>query len=286
MPYLQQDLDSFPMIQAAAQQLQIHPFFLNGALSALWFFAWKTGDQFLTRRKLVAVTQIDHRELVETLVEYGFLEDQGDRVRVRGTKRYSKMVAAKSAAGLASAARRAQIKSGASATEAQQPLASVQRLGGRSDSRDPRSEIQDQKLLSPGGDPPVLQLQLSEAPKPADRDALVDLWNRTAAPELPRCRGIRGERAKKLPKLLEVVPLADWPALIANANASDFCRGMTGRGAWKLSLPGMLARPELALRVLENSYSNGKQKVDVRRGHVRAEDQDFTNTPIGEVRIP
>jgi len=117
-------------------------------------------------------------------------------------------------------------------------------------------------LLSSGDDQPALldELAPTEQPTRPERERLVELWNQTAAPELPRLRGLTGDRAKKADRLLKVVPLDDWPKLIANANASDFCRGMTD-GGWKLSLAAMLKTPELALKVLEGNYANGKGRL-------------------------
>jgi hypothetical protein len=110
-----------------------------------------------------------------------------------------------------------------------------------------------------------------------DSNALVALWNSTAHPSLPRCEGLKTETRKEAArKLLEIVPLDQWPSLIANANASDFCKGATG-GTWHLSLAGMLKQPELALKVLEGNYANGsKPDSEIRKGHVRAEDMDWS----------
>lgn len=118
----------------------------------------------------------------------------------------------------------------------------------------------------------------------APEDQLVELWNSTAAPEMPRCKRLTDGRRKKARDLLKVIPLDEWPQLISAGNASDFCRGI-GDADFKLSLSWMLKNPENALKVLEGNYANGSRKVDVRRGHVRAEDMNFKNVPLGEIKL-
>ncbi len=193
MPYLQLDLDAFPMIEAAAEQLQVEAQKLTGSLAALWLFAWKTEDAYVTRRKLAAITKISDPGLVEALEEYGFIESDGDVIRIRGTKRYSKMKAAKSAAGQASAAKRQLIESTTSATDPQQPstaveqpLTAVQRPGGRSDNRDPRSEkrLKKQLLLS----------AVADAPAPDLVAEVFQIW----ADRLGHPRSILDEKRRKL----------------------------------------------------------------------------------------
>lgn len=70
---------------------------------------------------------------------------------------------------------------------------------------------------------------------------------------MPRCQKMTPGRRTKAKALLKVVPLEDWPKLIAQANASSFCRGATG---FRLSLAWMLKSPENALKVLEGTYND------------------------------
>lgn len=128
--------------------------------------------------------------------------------------------------------------------------------------REEKRGDQDQKPMS------------ADADTTEPEDQLVALWNQTAAPPMPRCEGLKGTRRQKARDLLKVVPLARWPQLIANANASDFCRAMTDRGDWKLSLAGMLKTPELALKVLEGNYANAPTKLQSpRRAPIYPEDR-------------
>jgi hypothetical protein len=259
MAHIQVELDAIKSAQLAAPLLGIPAAQSVGGLSLLWAHCWNRLRDDVSSIEVEGCFGGDNGRLCETLVAFGFLEvlEQG-RYRVRGAERYLRISEAQSAAGKARAgdAKRAggRFKKTSSPPAPHQlptssppaPRQPSPALTPITDHRSPITEEARSKDSSTSVDPP------------APTDQLVELWNATAAPEMPRCNRLTDERRKKAKKLLGVVPLDEWPKLIANANASDFCRGIGND--WKLSLAWMLERPENALKVLEGNYANGGTK--------------------------
>lgn len=96
----------------------------------------------------------------------------------------------------------------------------------------------------------------ADAAPPAP-EALRELWNAEAAPELPRCRELTEKRRGAARRALSEHPeLGFWSGVIQRINASAFCRGETERG-WTATFDWML-RPDTPTRVLEGTYGSGR----------------------------
>lgn len=93
-----------------------------------------------------------------------------------------------------------------------------------------------------------------EAP-PARPIDLLKLWNRVAAPELPRAQEVTEAREKHAAARIKERPsLEAWAAVVQRINISDFCLGQNDRG-WVATFDWLL-QPDTAVKVLEGKYDN------------------------------
>lgn len=295
MGYLQLETTVIAWADEAALLVGMDPDQFLGRLIRLWHRCREEINDVVTEMKIRGLFGTAHPDLFNVLVEYEWLERRADgRFRVKGVEeRYLQharsYIETRTAGGKVRAATAERDQKGrllpktpASVQHAGSSITSRLQQAPASSSVDVDVDVdvkKDQKLLSTDVDPRTSVGPLFGGPGeeptrdagPTEVDRLVELWNSSAAPEMPRCQKLTEPRRKKARALLEIVPLADWPHLIANANASDFCRGRAKDNGWKLSFAAMLARPELALKVLEGNYANGKPKIDVRRGVQRSD---------------
>lgn len=105
-----------------------------------------------------------------------------------------------------------------------------------------------------GAAPPAQEPILPDCQAQEREEALRELWNTEAAPELPRWREMpRARRAAARARLRER-PLPEWREIIRRISASSFCRGANDRG-WRAD-PDWLLRPGTAAKVLEGKYDD------------------------------
>ena len=92
---------------------------------------------------------------------------------------------------------------------------------------------------------------------------LVDIWNESAAKELPRIERVdpSGKRGKALKRRWDKDPDPEyWKSVISKINQSRFCLGQSDRG-WRANID-WLCQPDTAHKVLEGLYDdrNGVSK--------------------------
>lgn len=90
---------------------------------------------------------------------------------------------------------------------------------------------------------------------------LVELWNSTTKPPLPRCRELTDERRRKVRQRLRKRPsLTDWRAIFERIDNSQFCRGEAGsrdgHQPWVADFDWIIANDTNSAKVLEGKYDN------------------------------
>ncbi len=85
-----------------------------------------------------------------------------------------------------------------------------------------------------------------------DARAVIDAWNRLAAPPLPRCRHLTAARRTEIRRRFKDYTLAEIEEAIARIAASPFCRG-GNRRRWRANIDFLL-RPNTVARALEGAY--------------------------------
>lgn len=100
-------------------------------------------------------------------------------------------------------------------------------------------------------------------------EALKDLWNHDAHPDLPRWMGMsKTRKAATEARLSEQPSFSYWRGVITQINASAFCRGHNDKG-WRAS-PDWLVQPDTPSKVLEGKYDRATGAT----GKGRATDSD------------
>lgn len=93
----------------------------------------------------------------------------------------------------------------------------------------------------------------------------VDLWNNVTALPIPRCREVSSKRRRQIQCRLTERPLTEWEDVMAQIQASSFCRGENDRG-WIATVDWVVGSPDVAVKVLEGKYANrqtGRRSADV-----------------------
>lgn len=96
----------------------------------------------------------------------------------------------------------------------------------------------------------------SRAAQGVRAEELLEAWNANCG-LLPKAVGLSDTRRKHARARLEERPLDEWVAIIERIAASSFCRG-GGSTGWRASFSWLIESPEVALKVLEGKYDNGK----------------------------
>lgn len=117
-------------------------------------------------------------------------------------------------------------------------------------------------------------------------EAFVALWNTTTTPPLPRCRDLTHKRRRHIRARLTERPLAEWKAVMARIEASDFCRGQAAVGRdreqpWIATIDWLVRSPDTAVKVLEGAYDN---RVRRDGGVAPVADLDETARYLSELR--
>lgn len=90
---------------------------------------------------------------------------------------------------------------------------------------------------------------------------LVELWNATTKPPIPRCREVTEDRRRKIRQRLARRPdLAEWRAIFERIQGSSFCRGDTGsrdgRTPWVADFDWIVRNDTNAAKVLEGKFDD------------------------------
>ena len=90
---------------------------------------------------------------------------------------------------------------------------------------------------------------------------LVEAWNATTHPPIPRCRELTDGRRRQIrSRMLKRPKLAEWVAIFARIQASAFCRGeipgRDGKAGWVADFDWILANDTNAAKVLEGKYDD------------------------------
>lgn len=99
----------------------------------------------------------------------------------------------------------------------------------------------------------------SEASPEQTPDALREVWNAEAHPDLPRWIETPPKRAQVAQTRLRERPLDAWRNVIRRINGSPFLRGENERG-WRAD-PDWLLKSGTAAKVLEGKYDPAKNKA-------------------------
>jgi hypothetical protein len=241
MAYLQVELDSLRRADAVAGLLGLSAQHLLGGLVKLWAFAFAEKRSTVSLAQLAGFFACKDPHLSSVLVDFDFLEVNGEGVRIKGTDRYDRLAESRLAGGKtrAKSASRAGGKftswppAGAGSQLVKSPAdhqlaTSWPPAATSSLIRDPRSEIRDPKKES------TPLSANADVGNPVD--IFVEIWNREALPEFARVtkcepgsrRWKAAGRALREAGGLEVVSKA-----IANLNAWAY-RG-DPPGSWKPS---------------------------------------------------
>lgn len=129
----------------------------------------------------------------------------------------------------------------------------------------------------------VLDLGTGAAPPPRTCRAqdLVDAWNESTHPPLPRCREITKERRRKIQARMQQRPeLADWRAIFSRVQASAFCRGEVawrdGKASWLADFDWIIANDTNPAKVVEGKYDDrSPPKALIRDVPARSYWQDY-----------
>ena len=82
---------------------------------------------------------------------------------------------------------------------------------------------------------------------------LIDLWNATTKPPLPRCRELTEDRRRKIrSRMLKRPSLAEWREAFEAIGANPFCRGENDRG-WVADFDWVIKNDTVIAKVLERS---------------------------------
>ena len=134
--------------------------------------------------------------------------------------------------------------------------------------------IEDHKHLSAGADPRLARV--------------VALWNEVAHPDFGKVKAVNSARESKIRSALKVLPeLEDWRKAIQRLNSWPHAHGQSDTG-WVAGFDYLLSNDKHGnsnLLALAEGAKGGAPKQDVRTGHVRAEDQDFSQMPLGEIKL-
>lgn len=94
---------------------------------------------------------------------------------------------------------------------------------------------------------------------------LLDLWNATTTPPIPRCRELTDQRRQKIRARLSKRPdLSVWREAFEAIEQSAFCRGQNDR-EWLASLDWMIRNDTNVVKVLERAQS--RQAVQQKGAH-------------------
>lgn len=103
--------------------------------------------------------------------------------------------------------------------------------------------------------------------QPARAADLLELWNATTHPPIPRCRELTDERRRKIrARLTKRSSLTEWRTVFEKIQASAFCRGETDRG-WVADFDWVMRNDTIPARVLEGRYDDrAPPQTEVRFG--------------------
>jgi len=88
---------------------------------------------------------------------------------------------------------------------------------------------------------------------PSRAQDLIDLWNATTKPPLPRCRELTDERRRKIRARLASRPsLTDWRRVFEAVQGSAFCRGQNDRG-WIADFDYVIKNDTVSAKLLERA---------------------------------
>jgi hypothetical protein len=94
-----------------------------------------------------------------------------------------------------------------------------------------------------------------EATRGVRAQDLIDLWNATTKPPLPRCRELTDDRRRKIRARLAKRPaLADWREAFEAIQAGAFYRGQNDRG-WVADFDWIVKNDTVAAKVLERAQT-------------------------------
>jgi hypothetical protein len=144
------------------------------------------------------------------------------------------------------------------------------------DLRDPSGPSGEQHMSTPA---------VADAPEAVDAEdpaqLLRDLWALTN-PDLPQWQGrLNKQRRNAARRALERRPATEWGVVFRRIHDSDFLNSRGDRATgWRADLDWAIrsagVKPEPSAQVLEGKYDNRTQRIDFRKGAVRAEDVDWS----------
>jgi hypothetical protein len=90
---------------------------------------------------------------------------------------------------------------------------------------------------------------------------LLELWNATVHPPIPKCRELNDERRRRIRSRLQKRPsLTEWREAFEKANGSAFCRGeaptKNGDKPWVVTFDWIIRNDTNAAKVLEGNYDD------------------------------
>lgn len=93
---------------------------------------------------------------------------------------------------------------------------------------------------------------------------LLDLWNATTKPPLPRCRELTDDRRRKIRLRLTKRPsLAEWRAAFEAIQASAYCLGQNDRD-WVANFDWVIRNDTIIARVLERAQTQITSPISVQ----------------------
>lgn len=112
-----------------------------------------------------------------------------------------------------------------------------------------RSKRKDQDPMSPDGDLPAA-------------------WNEICI-SLTKCSKVTQKRRAHIAARIKEYPIEKWREIFTRIEASDFCRGLLGNGAWRADFDWITKSPDNAVKVLEGRYDNRAGSVSGEQKFIR-----------------
>lgn len=111
---------------------------------------------------------------------------------------------------------------------------------------------------------------VADAPPHVRAQDLIDLWNATTTPPIPRCRELNDERRRKIRSRLAKRPsLADWREAFEYLNARPFYRGQNER-QWVADFDWTIKNDTVIAKVLDRAKTEPPSSAVSPQGHSNA----------------